>query len=157
MSGGQFYRKYILLPNENAPIPNKMLNNPKFRHFKGALGALDGTHIACIPPKGEREIFRNRKGIISQNCLFVCNFSFECVYTLTGAEGSATDARVWDFAITAQCGFRVPQGRYYLGDAGYPSCNWILIPYRNTRYHLDESGRAAVRFVFKKSQNFVFS
>lgn len=62
-------------------------------------------------------------------------------------EGSATDVRVWDFAIDVDGGFMVPAGRYFLGDGGYPSCAWILIPYREVRYHLAEWGRAAVRYV----------
>lgn len=152
-SGGQFYHKYIVLPDKAAPIPNKILNNPKFWHFRGALGALDGCHIVCTPPTGEHRVYHNRKGFASHNCLFVCNFSFKCVYVLTGAEGSATDTRVWDFATSERGGFRVPQGRYYLGDAGYPNCAGIVVPYRYTRYHVLEWGSTAVRYVSQYSKN----
>lgn len=154
-SEGAFYDKYVVLPGEDAPIPSKILRNPKFKHFKGAIGALDGSHIACSTPKAISPIFRNRKGVLSQNCLFACNFDFEFVYTLTGMEGSATDAAVWDFAIGERGGFDVPEGRYYLGDGGYPSCAWILIPYCEIRYHLSEWGRAAVRCVLITMHNVV--
>lgn len=151
-SEGEFYNKYVALPGEDEPIPRKIRRNPKFKHFEGAIGALDGSHIACAPPADIRPIYRNRKGFLSQNCLFACNFLFEFVYTLTGIEGSATDARVWEFASGTlpngkPGGFSVPEGRYFLGDGGYPSCAWILIPYREIRYHLAEWGRAAVRYV----------
>lgn len=91
-------------------------------------------------------MYRNRKGFLSQNCLFACNFALEFIFTLTGIEGSATDAKVWDFALQ-RTSFKLPYGKYFLGDGGYPSCAWILIPYREVRYHLAEWGRAAVRYI----------
>ena len=44
-------------------------------------------------------------------------------------------------------GFDIPPGKYNLADAGFPSCNELLIPYRNVRYHLAEWGRANARYV----------
>ena len=38
-------------------------------------------------------------------------------YTLTGWEGSATDAQVYDDAITSD--LHIPKGKYLLADAGY--------------------------------------
>jgi hypothetical protein len=32
-----------------------------------------------------------------------------------------------------------PPGKYWLGDAGYPNTDTILVPYRGTRYHLKET------------------
>jgi hypothetical protein len=65
-------------------------------------------------------------------------------YTLTGWEGAATDARVWADALLR--GFSVPEGYYYLADAGYPHCPELLVPFRNVRYHLQEWGAAGVRY-----------
>lgn len=146
LSCGRFYNKYVVLPDEETPIPRKIRRNPKFRFFKDAIGALDGSHIAISPPKDKRGLYRNRKGFLSQNCLFACNFDFKFVFALTGWEGSATDAKVWDEAL-AEGDFEIPDGKYYLGDGGYPSSRFILIPYREIRYHLAEWGRAKVRYV----------
>jgi hypothetical protein len=66
-------------------------------------------------------------------------------YILTGWEGSATDARVWADALGK--GFSVPEGFYYLADAGYPHCKELLVPFRGIRYHLQEWGAAGVRYV----------
>lgn len=134
----------MVLPDQDTPIPRKIRRSPKFRdYFKDAIGALDGSHIPIFPPKNVRGTYRNRKGFLSQNCLFACNFDFKFVYALTGWEGSATDAKVWDEALAGD--FECPNGKYYLGDGGYPSCAYILIPYRAIRYHLAEWGRANVR------------
>lgn len=55
---------------------------------------------------------------------------------MSGWEGSAHDARIYDDALSK--GFIVPQGRFYLGDAGFPLSSQCLVPYRGVRYHLRE-------------------
>ena len=57
-------------------------------------------------------------------------------YSLTGWEGTQPDQGVLDDAYTK--GLKKIQGKYYLGDAGYTNSQWVLTPYRNTRYHLKE-------------------
>lgn len=152
MSCGEFFNRYVVLPDQDTPIPWKIRRNPKFKHFKDALGALDGSHIPIFPPKAKRSMYRNRKGFLSQNCLFACNFDFKFIYVLTGWEGSATDAKIWDEAL-AGGDLNIPEGKYFLGDGGYPSCQYIIIPYRDVRYHLQEWGRARVRYVFHLLMN----
>ncbi|KIK93615.1 hypothetical protein PAXRUDRAFT_502957 [Paxillus rubicundulus Ve08.2h10] len=52
------------------PTPPEILDNPKFYPFlQHAVGAIDGTHIACCPAADERDASRNRKGFVSQNVL----------------------------------------------------------------------------------------
>ena len=143
-SSNPFYTKYVHLPVHSDPVPSQIRSNPKFwPFFKDAIGALDGSHIHSAPPASERAGFRNRKGFVSQNCLFGCSFDLKFVYSLTGWEGSATDARIWDYAKSSD--LRVPEGKYYLADAGFPHCDSLLVPYRSVRYHLAEWGRASMR------------
>jgi hypothetical protein len=47
---------------------------------------------------------------------------------LTGWEGSATDAHVYDDAITSD--LHIPEEKYLLADAGYPLRRQLLVPYR---------------------------
>lgn len=134
------------LPTEHDPIPSKIHDNPKFwPFFKDCLGALDGSHIHCSPPACERPAYQNRKGFLSQNCLFGCSFDLTFSYALTGWEGSATDARIYEEAESTD--LHIPEGKYYLADAGYPLSSKLLVPYRGVRYHLAEWGRASVRYV----------
>jgi hypothetical protein len=69
-----------------------------YPYFADALGALDGTYIACEPPAVERESSRNRKGFLSQNCLIVVSFDLRILYVLCGWEGSAADVTVYNDA-----------------------------------------------------------
>jgi hypothetical protein len=118
-SSPPFYTKFVQLPKAGYELPHHIRHNPKlWPYFKDSLGAIDGSHIHCAPPSINRPFFRNRKGFISQNCLFACSFSLHFVYSLTGWEGSATDARLWENSQSR--GLIVPEGRYYLADAGFP-------------------------------------
>ena len=142
-SSPTFYNKYVKLPTADAPIPDQILHNPKFYPFRDALGAIDGSHIHTAPPAAETAIYRNHKGFVSQNCMFVCDFVMNFCYALTGWEGSATDGRVYEDAC--QRGFNVPAGKYFLADAGFPLCLELLIPFRSVRYHLAEWGSVRLR------------
>jgi hypothetical protein len=62
------------------------------------------------------------------------------VYCLPGWEGSASDTRVYDDARAKD--FTIPDGKYYLADAGYGLSDTLLVPYRGVRYHLKEWGRS---------------
>ena len=143
-SSPTFYNRYVNLPTAETPIPHQILHNPKYFLFRGAIGAIDGSHIHTAPPSDETATYRNCKGFVSQNCLFVCDFAMKFCYALTGWEGSATDARVYEYAC--QKGFTAPVGKYYLADAGFPLCMELLIPFRNVRYHLAEWGSVRLRY-----------
>jgi hypothetical protein len=146
-SSPPFYTRHVCLPTADDPIPSKICKNSKFfPFFKDAIGALDGSHIHSAPPASEQGSFRNHKGFISQNCLFSCSFDLQFVYALTGWEGSATDAQIYEDAESSD--LDIPEGKYYLADAGFPLCNKLLVPYHNVRYHLAEWGRARVRYDF---------
>jgi len=139
-----FYGNYVCLPSATFPIPPEIRSNPKFfPFFEGAIGAVDGTHIACCPSIPERELSRNRKGWLSQNCLACCSFDMQFQYILSGWDGSAADAAIFNDA--RQSDLRVPVGRYFLADAGFAACASLLIPYRGVRYHLAEWGQAGIR------------
>src|ERR1700734_3527179 len=70
------------------------------------------------------------------------------VYILSGWEGSAADSRVLNDVLSKD--FIIPEGKYYLADAGtllilfitdeigYSLSTQFLTPYRDIRYHLKE-------------------
>ena len=145
VTSSTFYNTYVRLPTPSTPLHPYISDDPKFYpFFKGALGALDGTHIAAYPPAAECPRYRNHKGGISQNVLAAATFDMKFCYMLSGWEGSASDggvfqdARLYDLVI--------PVGRYYLADAGYPVCDALLVPYRGVRYHLREWEASSLRY-----------
>jgi hypothetical protein len=100
----------------------------------------------AIPP-GQQEPYRNRKQGLSQNMMVACDFDLKFVHVHAGWEGSTSDARVLQDALNH--GFSVPHGKFYLVDAGYANTPEFIAPYRGTRYHLQEQGRAS-----QKPQNY---
>jgi DDE superfamily endonuclease len=135
-SSEPLYSKYIALPPPTH-IHENIHENPHFwPYFKDAISAIDGSHIPTAPPSQECPAYHNWKGFISQNCLFACNFNMKFTYVMSGWEGSATDAHVYQDAC--ESGLVLPTGKYFLGDASYPSAPGLLVPYCNTHYHLAE-------------------
>ncbi|CAL1397152.1 unnamed protein product [Linum trigynum] len=123
--------------------PKPVLHNsddPKWKHFKNCLGALDGTIVNVRATKENQERYRNRKGTIGMNVLGVVDQNMEFIYCLAGWEGSAHDGRVLRDALIRPNGLKVPRGYYYLCDAGYSNCEGFLSPFRGQRYHLKEWG-----------------
>ena len=144
------YGTYVKLPTRNSPVPAEIRKSGDFwPFFRDCIGAIDGSHIPAFVPESMRVRFRDRKGQISQNVLAACSMNMEFLYVLPGWEGSAADSRVFENARRQD--FRIPDGRYYLADAGYGNCDALLVPYRGVRYHLKEWGTSANRLVLIRS------
>jgi hypothetical protein len=76
-----------------------------------------------------------RKHYTSQNVLAVVDFNLKFTYVLAGWEGSTHDASILSDIMSRP---NIPDGNFYLGDAGYACRPQILPPFRKTRYHLNE-------------------
>ena len=137
---------FVKLPATDAPVPEEIRSQKKFfPYFKDCIGALDGSHIPAHVPESCRASYRNRKGQISQNVLCASSMDMRFMYILPGWEGSALDTRVYEDARTSD--FKVPPGKYYLGDGGYGGSESLLVPYRGVRYHLKEWGQVGEQYV----------
>ncbi|GJU73783.1 ALP1-like protein [Tanacetum coccineum] len=119
------------------PITEDCQDN-RWKSFKGCIGALDGTSIRVTPPSDQKPRYRTRKADIATNVLGVCCPNMQFIYVLPGWEGSAHDGRVLRDAISRPDGLKIPQGCYYLVDAGYCNAPGFLAPFRGQRYHLNE-------------------
>jgi len=132
-----FYNVYVNLPNEESQLDSYISDNPKFfPYFEGALGALDGTHINAQPSAQDCPCYCNCKGLLTQNVLAATTFDMHFCYILSGWEGSASDGGVYHDAWVHD--LSIPEGKYYLADAGYPLCDALLVPFWGVRYHLRE-------------------
>lgn len=52
---------------------------------------------------------------------------FQFQYVLSGWEGSAADSTLFHDACTTD--LTIPDGKYYLADAGFGACDVLLVPY----------------------------
>ncbi|BFG39423.1 hypothetical protein CerSpe_256960 [Prunus speciosa] len=116
------------------PVPENSTDY-RWKWFKNCLGALDGTYIRVKVPEREKPKYRTRKGEIATNVLGVCSQDLQFIYVLAGWEGSAHDSRVLKDALSRRNGLKVPNGYYYLVDAGYTNGTGFLAPFRGQRYH----------------------
>ena len=141
----EFYHHYISLPPPDQ-VPPEIRDNPWFYpYFKKCRGAVDGSLLDAFVSEEDMSRYRSRKGHISTNLLAACRFSLLFCYLLSGWEGSAADSRVFDNARWTD--FPIAPGTYYLGDAGFPLCDALLVPYRGVRYHLKEWAQSHQRQV----------
>lgn len=135
---------FVRLPSP-ANVPKEIRNSSKFYpYFKDCIGAIDGSYIQGTPDPLNAAAYRGRKSGTGINVLFACTFDLRFCFVLAGWEASAHDSTVLNNAI-ADKGFDIPKGKYYLADAGYPSSDHTLVPYRGVRYHLNEQGLARTR------------
>ncbi|KNE91534.1 hypothetical protein PSTG_15055 [Puccinia striiformis f. sp. tritici PST-78] len=111
------YPNYVKFDLNSCKQPPHISENPKYRAFKSALGALDGVFVPAGVPSHLQSPWRNRKGFLAQNVLAAVNFNFEFVYVLAGWEGSAHDTRVFNDATSKR--LKIPLKKYFLADAGY--------------------------------------
>jgi hypothetical protein len=76
------------------------IQDPRFwPHFKGAIGAIDGSHIAVEVAEEERVNHTGRHGYTSQNLLTICDFDLRFTFVVAGWPGSAHDTRILNRSI----------------------------------------------------------
>ena len=126
-SSRHFYASNVKLPTTDTPLSTKITLDPRFHFFDDCIGAVDGTHIWAFVAVEEHPNMRNRKGFLSQNCLFVCNFELLFTYAVTGWDGTTADTTMWHEAHSSDLG--LPDGKYLLADAGFGGSDALLVPY----------------------------
>ncbi|KAJ6672698.1 hypothetical protein OIU85_013980 [Salix viminalis] len=120
-------------------IPPEIFEDPRFYpYFKDCVGAVDRIHIPVMVGIDEQGPFRNKNGLLSQSVLAACSFDLRFHYVLAGWEGSASDLRVLNSALTRRNNLQVPEGKYYLVDSKYTNMPGFIAPYNGISCHLNE-------------------
>lgn len=94
----------FLKPPSNQVHAKVREDNRFYPYFKNCLGSIYGTHVPISMSPNQAAPFRNRKGTLSQNVMFVCDFDLRVTYLSAGWEGSATDSMVLRSAMTNSIG-----------------------------------------------------
>ncbi|XP_014517225.1 putative nuclease HARBI1 [Vigna radiata var. radiata] len=130
------------LSGEGNEVHPYILNNNRFYpYFKDCLGAMDGTHVLVKVPRSDAPRFRGRKDWPTQNVFVACDFDMKFTYVLARWEGIASDSRILKNSLNRDDPLVIPQGKYYLSDAGFMLKSTVLTPYRGVRYHIKEYTR----------------
>ncbi|XP_040384639.1 protein ALP1-like isoform X1 [Oryza brachyantha] len=133
-----------LIKAPSLDTPPKIAGNHRWDpYFKDCIGAIDGTHVRASVLKNMELSFRKKDA--TQNVMASVDFDLRFTYVLAGWEGTAHDAVVLNDALERENGLRVPQGKFYLVDAGYGAKPGFLPPFRGVRYHLNEWGNNPVQ------------
>ncbi|KAL8106144.1 hypothetical protein AgCh_029810 [Apium graveolens] len=120
-------------------VPSEIFTETRFYpYFKDCIGAIDGTHVRVKVSSAEAPKYRGRKDYPTQNILGTCTFDLKFSYVLAGWEGTASDSRIIKNALTRNHCPKIPEGKYYLVDAGFMLKSGLITPYRRVRYHLKE-------------------
>ncbi|CAI9290542.1 unnamed protein product [Lactuca saligna] len=123
----------------SSEIPPEIRDDPRFYpYFMDCVGAVNGVHFPVIVGVDEQGPFRNKHGVLSQSVLAACSFDMKFHYVLAGWEGSASDIRVLNSALTRQNKLQVPEGKYFLVDFKYANIPGFIAPYLGTPYGLLE-------------------
>ncbi|XP_034680813.1 putative nuclease HARBI1 [Vitis riparia] len=120
--------------------PNKNPSDPlAVERSQDCIGAIDGSHFHVKVSNDVVQRYRGRKYYPTQNVLAACSFDLKFTYVLPGWERSASNSRILDNALMRDFDkLIVPQGKYYLVDAGFQLKTGFLTPYKSTCYHLKE-------------------
>jgi hypothetical protein len=94
--------------------PNSTIDHEKVKedsfwpYFKGAIGAIDGSHIPVVVSTKEVITHTCRHGYTCQNVLDICDFDMRFTYVVASWPGSAHDTWVLNHALENFPSFHVP-------------------------------------------------
>ncbi|KAK9983730.1 hypothetical protein SO802_033255 [Lithocarpus litseifolius] len=106
--------------------------------LKNCIGALDGIHIRVKVSNEDAPRYQGRKGYPTLNVLAAYSFDFKFTYVLSGWEETTLDSGIIKSVLTRNNNLKIPQGKFYLVDAGYMNRIRLIAPYRGVHYHLKE-------------------
>src|SRR5262249_55664997 len=118
---------------ERVTIANafRSFENNYFQVFRGAIGAIDGSHIPMVGDRVPHEVqnqYHNRKGWYSILAQGVVDHLMRYRDVYVGVPGSCHDSYqlkkspLWTSPKEAL----FSAGQYLLGDAAYPLLSWLL-------------------------------
>ncbi|KAJ1134284.1 hypothetical protein NDU88_000737 [Pleurodeles waltl] len=134
----KYMRSYIIFPEvgELATVKGDFY---ALGHIPNIIGAIDGTHVALVPPRESEQVYRNRKSYHSMNVQVVCLADQYISHVNAKFPGSVHDAYILRNSSIPYVMEQLERHRVWLlGDSGYPNLSWLLTPVRNLRTRTEE-------------------
>ncbi|KAJ1200334.1 hypothetical protein NDU88_004158 [Pleurodeles waltl] len=134
----KYVRSYIIFPEvgELATVKGDFY---ALGHIPNVIGAIDGTHVALVPPRDREQVYRNRKSYHSMNIQVVCLADQYISHVNAKFPGSVHDAYILRNSSIPYVMEQLERHRVWLlGDSGYPNLSWLLTPVRNPRTRAEE-------------------
>ncbi|KAJ1141017.1 hypothetical protein NDU88_007354 [Pleurodeles waltl] len=101
-------------------------------HIPNIIGAIDGTHVALVPPSESEQVYRNRKSYHSMNVQVVCLADQYISHVNAKFPGSVHDTYIMRNSSIPYVMEQLQRHSVWLiGDSGYPNLSWLLTPVRN--------------------------
>lgn len=126
--------QWVKFPISQAEKQNKKEQFMAAFGFPGAIGCVDGTHIAIVPPSENEHIYFNRKRYHSKNVQIVCDSRLLITNVNANFGGASHDAFIWrNSRVRTHMEENYNQGDFnswLLGDSGYPQEPWLMTPIR---------------------------
>ncbi|KAJ1186814.1 hypothetical protein NDU88_003594 [Pleurodeles waltl] len=117
----KYMRSYIIFP-EVGDLPTVKGDFYALGHIPNIIGAIDGTHVALVPPKDNEQVYRNRKSYHSMNVQVVCLADQYISHVNAKFPGSVHDAYVMRNSSIPYVMEQLQRQRVWLiGDSGYPN------------------------------------
>ncbi|XP_069098269.1 putative nuclease HARBI1 [Pleurodeles waltl] len=122
---------YIQFP-QREDLANGTAGFYGFAHLPQVAEAVDGTHVASVPPHANEQVYQNRKNFHSVNVQVVCLVDLYILHVFALYLGSAHDSfTMQDSTILQLMSQLRPERAWLFGDSAYPNCLWLLTPLRN--------------------------
>lgn len=117
-------------PRELVVIKEQFL---RIANFPNVVACVDGTHVKILCPPQEEYAYVNRKGYHSINVQLMCDATLRIVNYVVRWPGSTHDARILTESEIYQRLENHHDNMIILGDSGYPSKVWLMVPFLNPR------------------------
>ncbi|KAJ1148670.1 hypothetical protein NDU88_001498 [Pleurodeles waltl] len=131
-------RSYIVFPQVD-DLPTVKGDFYALGHIPNIIGAIDGTHVALVPPRRSEQVYRNRKSCHWMNVQMVCLADQYISHVNAKFPGSVNDAYILRNSSIPYVMGQLQRNRVWLiGDSGYPNLSLLLTPVRNPRTRAEE-------------------
>ncbi|KAJ1206960.1 hypothetical protein NDU88_002353 [Pleurodeles waltl] len=131
-------RSYIVFPQVE-DLPTVKGDFYVLGHIPNIIGAIDGTHVAFVPPRRNEQVYRNCKSYHSMNVQTMCLADQYISHVNAKYPGSVHDTYILRNSSIPYVMGQLQRHRVWLiGDSGYPNLSWLLNPVRNPRTRAEE-------------------